>query len=285
MSETNGHDSPSTWWKEAIKRAFVAHCGAALVGGAWHRDYLTSLGMSPGKVLDGYDVVDNRHFQTGAEAARKDPGRTRASLNLPSDYFLACARFEPKKNLHRLIEGYGAYVRQIGPHPWKLVIAGDGLLRPELEELTRGQRLEDQVLFRGAVDYQELPAFYGLAKAFVHASTTEQWGLVVNEAMAAGLPVLVSQRCGCVSELVKDGNNGFTFDPWKVDEITEKLLQMHSNPLMLQSMSEQSLDLIMNWGPERFARNLQRATQLAADYAPLNRMSLSTAVVQLLAFR
>jgi glycosyltransferase involved in cell wall biosynthesis len=283
MSETNAHDSPSTWWKEAIKREFVAHCGAALVGGAWHRDYLTSLGMLPEKIFNGYDVVDNHHFQTGAEAARKDPGRTRASLNLPSDYFLACARFEPKKNLHRLIEGYGAYVRQIGPHPWKLVIAGDGPLRPELEELTKSQRFEDQVLFRGAVGYQELPAYYGLAKAFVHASTTEQWGLVVNEAMAAGLPVLVSQRCGCVSELVKDGTNGFTFDPGKVDEITEKLVQMHRDPLMLQSMSEQSLGLIMSWGPERFARNLQQAIQLAVDCTPRNRRSLSAVVVRLMA--
>jgi hypothetical protein len=82
---------------------------------------------------------------------------------------------------------------------------------------------------------------------------------------------------------VKDGTNGFTFDPGKVDEITEKLVQMHRDPLMLQSMSEQSLGLIMSWGPERFARNLQQAIQLAVDCTPRNRRSLSAVVVRLMA--
>jgi 1,2-diacylglycerol 3-alpha-glucosyltransferase len=59
----------------------------------------------------------------------------------------------------------------------------------------------------------------GLASAFIQASTTEQWGLVVNEAMASGLPVLVSERCGCAPDLVKNGVNGYTFDPYDIKEI------------------------------------------------------------------
>ena len=55
--------------------------------------------------------------------------------------------------------------------------------------------------------------------AFVHASASEQWGLVVNEAMAAGLPVIVSERCGCAPDLVREGVNGLTFDPCDVAEL------------------------------------------------------------------
>ncbi len=71
----------------------------------------------------------------------------------------------------------------------------------------------------GFKPYDELPVYYALANAFVHASTSEQWGLVVNEAIATGLPVIVSNRCGCAPELVN--GNGFTFDPTNEDELTD----------------------------------------------------------------
>ena len=63
---------------------------------------------------------------------------------------------------------------------------------------------------------------YGLASAFVHPSTTEQWGLVVNEAAAAGLPLIVSERCGCAPELVRQGVTGFLFDPYDIDAICSR---------------------------------------------------------------
>jgi len=283
MSESNQHDSTNLWWKEEIKRRFVAQCGAALVGGAWHRDYLIQLGMPPEVIFCGYDVVDNDHFRVGAESARGSEERVRTSLNLPHDYFLACARFEPKKNLHRLIEAYSAYVRQVEPNPWHLLIVGDGPSRPGLESLARGLGISDKVLFKGLVGYQELPWIYGLARAFVHASTTEQWGLVVNEAMAASLPVLVSARCGCAAEMVKNGVNGFTFNPWKTEEITQRMLLIHKDSSLLSRLGRHSAAIIANWGPERFARNLRRAVECAMDRGPLRQGLISRAVVQLMA--
>jgi glycosyltransferase involved in cell wall biosynthesis len=281
-SDTNEHDSPRLWWKEEVKRRFVAQCGAALVGGAWHRDYLIQLGMPRESVFDGYDVVDNEHFKTGAERAKSDADRFRALLNLPRDYFVACARFEPKKNIRGLIEAYGAYVRQV-ESPCRLVIVGDGPSRAELESAARGLGLGEKVLFRGLAGYQELPGIYGLARAFVHASTTEQWGLVVNEAMAAGLPVLVSKRCGCVAELVEDGVNGWTFDPWKTEEIAQRMLLIHRDSSLSQRMGRQSAAIIAGWGLDRFARNLRRAVEFALNRAPRKRALISRAVVGLMA--
>ena len=139
----------------------------------------------------------------------------RQRLGLPERYFLASARFIEKKNLSGLLHAYAAYRRATPDDPWSLVVLGDGELRPELERLRGELGLDDVVSFPGYRSYQELPAYYGLASCFVHASTTEQWGLVVNEAMAAGLPVLVSNRCGCAANLVQEdgvqeGGNGFT---------------------------------------------------------------------------
>src|SRR5208337_5127598 len=88
----------------------------------------------------------------------------------------------------------------------------------------------------GFKQYEELPAYYGLAGAFVHASTAEQWGLVANEAMASGLPVLVSNRCGCATELVEEGRNGFAFDPENVEQLAGFMRRLGCGPTDAASM-------------------------------------------------
>jgi len=101
-----------------------------------------------------------------------------------------------------------------------------------------------------------------LANAFVHASTTEQWGLVVNEAIASGLPVIVSQRCGCVPELVQD--NGFTFDPTNHDELAARLSQMATLSDDERSrMADASYRIAGNFLPNRFGEGLEQAARIA----------------------
>jgi glycosyltransferase involved in cell wall biosynthesis len=106
-----------------------------------------------------------------------------------------------------------------------------------------------------------LPVYYGLARAFVHASTTEQWGLVVNEAVASGLPVIVSNRCGCVPELVQD--NGFTFDPANESECAEWLLQMASlSADERRHLGDASYRIAANFAPDRFGEGLEQAAAM-----------------------
>src|SRR5205823_7578307 len=113
-----------------------------------------------------------------------------------------------------------------GNPPWDVVLLGDGPLREALNSQLSTLNLHPHVQLPGFKQYNELPVYYALAKAFVHASTTEQWGLVVNEAIASGLPVIVSERCGCAPELVRD--NGFTFDPTDEHVLASQLLNMAS---------------------------------------------------------
>jgi glycosyltransferase involved in cell wall biosynthesis len=121
----------------------------------------------------------------------------------------------------------------------------------------------------GFRQYDELPVWSGLASAFVHASTTEQWGLVVNEAMASGLPVLVSERCGCVRDLVENGINGLAFDP---DDIQALAALMRRVAAMTDerraAMGRAGQRIIADWGPERFADGLMQAVQLAMSRPP-----------------
>ena len=268
MSESNAWDEPRDARRESLKRRVVAQCRAGLVGGDGHRDYLAALGLPRESIFLGYDAVDNGHFAAGAAAARADAAATRASLGLPARYWLASARFVAKKNLPRLLQAWSGYRRLAlaadGSEGCDLVLIGDGELKAELLACRRELGLDDCVYLPGFVQYGQLPAYYGLAEGFVHASTVEQWGLVVNEAMAAGLPVLVSRACGCAANLVADGENGATFDPLDVEALAG-LLRRYCGlpPAARAALGRRSVDFVAGWGTERFAEGLESAVQAA----------------------
>lgn len=264
-SETTAWDEPRKAWKEWLKSRVIRLCSSALVGGSPHADYMAQLGMSRERIFLGYDAVDNDYFDRGAEKARSQQSEIRTKHGLPEKYFLACARFTPKKNLPRLVEAYARYRKLCSPGtvPWDLVILGDGAGRDGLLELRSQLGLDKNIHLAGAKPYDDLPAYYGLASAFIHASTTEQWGLVVNEAMASGLPVLVSHRCGCAHDLVQEGINGFTFDPYQVDDIAQKMYRLSTTNDPLSTFGKASREIIAKWSPGRFAEGLSQAIEVA----------------------
>ena len=316
FSESSRHDEPRKAWRERIKSALVSHASAALVGGRSHAAYLESLGMPPDRIFLGYDAVDNGFFAS-------ESARWRGTQPPSPPYFLASARFVPKKNLPRLLEAYAAYVRSSGRRSkdrapgtgetWPLVLLGDGDGKPALlahaetlglEPVERAPwepgtspqvggtaksegETEGPVLFLpGFRQIEELPRFYAGAGAFVHASTTEQWGLVVNEAMASGLPVLVSERCGCVPELVREGDNGWTFDPGDVEGLAGLMARVAALPPRARSaMGEASRRLVADWGPERFAAGLMAAAEKALEIGPRRGTVLDRTLLGLLARR
>jgi len=267
MSESAQQDEPRTWWKELIKRRIVALYSAALVGGQRHVEYLVELGMPRDRIFTGYDVVDNAYFRRRAEELRSQKSDVRKQYGLPENYFLASARFIEKKNLPTLIRAYAAYRQKSeasGNPPWDVVLLGDGPLREALNSQLSTLNLHRHVRLPGFKQYDELPVYYALAKAFVHASTTEQWGLVVNEAIASGLPVIVSNRCGCVPELVQ--GNGFTFEPTDEHELASRLLQMASlSDDERRHLGDASYTIAANFAPKHFGEGMEQAAQLALN--------------------
>jgi glycosyltransferase involved in cell wall biosynthesis len=274
MSESNALDQPRVRVQEWIKRQIVSLCSSALVGGQRHADYLVELGMARDRIFTGYDVVDNQYFGRKTEEIRDQESQTRLKYGLPENYFLASARFIEKKNLDTLIRAYARYLQLAAAKDhrpqstdnryWKLVLLGDGPLRKVLNSQLSALNLQDHVNLPGFKQYDELPVYYALAKAFVHASTTEQWGLVVNEALASGLPVIVSERCGCAPELVQE--NGFTFNPTNERQLAALLLHIASlSDGERKRFGDASRSIAARFGPDRFGEGLKRAAQLAAN--------------------
>jgi 1,2-diacylglycerol 3-alpha-glucosyltransferase len=298
MSETSSLDSPSRGLKGWLRRRVIGLCSAALVGGGPHRDFICEQGMSQEAVFVGYDVVNNGYYET-------ESARWRVEDRAVGPYFLASNRFIEKKNLFRLIEAQALYAGKAqvsGETTWPLVLLGDGDLKEQL--IAHAVRLgltvfsgapweAEKVIPDGRILYlpgfrqiDELPRFYAHAGAFVHASTKEQWGLVVNEAMACRLVVLVSDRCGCASDLVVDGENGFTFNPLDVTQLSHIMHRVARMPPERRSqMGMAGQRLVGAWGPARFGQGLNAAAEKAISVGPRSAGILDRFLLQLLARR
>lgn len=270
MSETNGWDFARSWPTEFAKKGVVGHFSSALVTSDSQARYMEELGMAPQAIFRGYNIVDNDYFEASAKAVRSTSAMpTIESKPIPASwrnrYFLASNRFIEKKNLSILLRCYAAF-RQGRSHEtddWPLVMLGDGEMRNELEDLSESLGLDSHVYFPGFRQYDELPTFYATAGAFVHVSTTEQWGLVINEAMASGLPAIVSKRCGCAEVLIDDGKNGLIIDPYDARGITAALTKI-ADPVVRGQLAAQAFIRISEWGPDKFATGMRDAADFAA---------------------
>lgn len=258
MSDSRAEDTARNPIFEAVKRLVVRSASGGLVAGRGHAAYLAVLGMAPSRIATGYDVVDNAHFAHGAAAARADP-ETRARLGLPERYLMVLSRLIPKKNLSALLAAYAGFRAGTAEAP-DLVIAGDG---PEVARLS--SEAGAGVIFRPFARYDEVPALLALAEGLVLASEVEQWGLVVNEAMAAGCPVMVSRKAGA-AELVRDGETGILAEP-DIDGLREGLARLMAADRA--ALARAAAVEIARWGPERFAEGL---LGLAPDARPLGRL-------------
>jgi hypothetical protein len=269
MSESQAVDRPRAWWKELIKTQRVRLFDAALVGGATHLAYLVQLGMPPDRIALGYNAVDNDYYAAGAQSWRESASGRSGLPDAP--YFLTVCRFAPEKNLVRLIRAFARYRAQSNQQAaWDLVLCGDGPGAAEVEKAIAESGCAPAIYRPGFLQADALTRYYAHAGAFVLPSLSEPWGLVVNEAAASGLPLLVSRRAGCAATLVPQGreSTGSQFDPLDLEEMTIKLAWIAALPADKRSaMGRRAAALVSIWGSDRFARGAMQALEFARSSA------------------
>ena len=253
MTESTAADHARSAWKEKAKSLLIRTLfDWAIAGGTAHRRYLEALGFPMDRVMRFYDVVDNSYFRSRSLELRKFPA---SEFSLPAGYFLYIGRLSEEKNVHGLIEEWSSY-REAGG-TWPLVIVGNGPAYTDLQRRASLSPFGAAIHFAGHKGFQELPMYYAFARCFILPSTREPWGLVVNEAMAAGLPVIVSSRCGCAEDLVDPARNGFVFNPSTAGELAQCLRQMEDlTPSELAQMGASSLDIIGHYSPRAFGNEV-----------------------------
>jgi 1,2-diacylglycerol 3-alpha-glucosyltransferase len=200
------------------------------------------------KIVTGYSVVHNDHFANPGTKHTHEP------------ILLCVARFAPEKNLVDLITAFGK--SQLPHKGWGLMIVGGGPLQGKLEEMAKGQNIQ----LKKWVGYDALPQLYHQASCFILPSIFEPWGLVVNEAMAAGLPVIVSNQCGCQPDLV-DSSNGWAFDAENPEALISVLDELAGAPQsLLSKMGKQSNMAIRSFTPEIWSQKLLNALNIIPSH-------------------
>lgn len=281
MNESHAGTERASGFAKWVKKRLIGLFNAGLVGGTPQVEYFEEMGMSRDRLFVGYDVVDNTYFSKQAAFAKANEKELRIHLGLPNQYILNLGRMVEKKNLSLLIEAYAKLVNDplFSTNTTKqpaLVLIGSGkeeeklrslalILGLKVSNLISGEIPEGNrtVFFGGFRDIDENAIFFSLATMFVLPSSYEEWGLVVNEAMASGQPVLVSSNAGCARDLVKDEENGFHFPPDNAELLKEKMLDILRDERLRNRMGDNSVKMIQQWGCDLFASNASNAVLAA----------------------
>lgn len=240
---------------ESLKRNFFAKCDGFVVPGDSARRYVEQMKCSEKSIFIAPNAVDNDLFATGADAARNNATRLRGKLGLPARYFLFAGRLLKAKGVFDLLEAYAsldeALRSEIG-----LVFAGDGPARAQLESRAHSV-FPGAVHFAGFVHRDDLANYYGLADCLVFPTHSDTWGMVVNEAMACGLPVICSEVAGCAVNLVKA--NGRIVPARSVAHLAGVLKELALDATIRERMATESKRLIEDYCPELCAAGIARA--------------------------
>ena len=242
---------------EWLKRYFVRSCNAFVVPGRSSFAYLQTFGVSDQVIFTAPNAVDNTFFTTQAEKAKRNPAAYRERFRLPRRFILFVGRLVPEKGVFDLLEAYaklGSSLRsEVG-----LVFTGDGESREELAQ--QSKRISPGVVcFPGFAQREDLAGLYATAEALVLPTHSDPWGLVVNEAMACGLPIIVSSVAGCSADLVEDGWNGYIVPPRDSEKLSVAINSLLQQPELRERMTARSLERIRNYSPEACAEGLAAA--------------------------
>lgn len=233
-------------WRTLQRRALLMQADAVLVNGASGRKYLVGLGVPHERIfLTPYCPEIARHLEL--------PLQRPAELNRR---LISIGQLIVRKGLLPFLDALSGWLQRYTETSAEFWIAGDGTLRSELEGLSIPSRL--RLRFLGDIPYEKLPGLYAQGGIFAFPTLADEWGVVVNEALAAGLPVLGSRYSQAVHELINDDVNGWTFRPDHPDEVYAALDRAMSSPddqlgAMRSAARERVRSLTPQFGAECYA--------------------------------
>ncbi|HEX2887129.1 glycosyltransferase family 4 protein [Vineibacter terrae] len=242
--------------KQALFTLIDRLVDAYLTIGTMNEQHLRELGVDARKFFRVGYAVDNAWFQARAAAAGSHRTTLRAELGLPADrpIMLYAAKLIDRKAPLDLVQAFGRAMTSVAAERRPvLLMAGDGDLKPQVEAAVATLELSDSIRLLGFQSQQRLAALYDLCDVFVLPSAHETWGLVVNEVMNAGKPVIASDRVGAARDLVQEGVNGFIYPFGDTEALAARLRDATTDRTRLTAMGIESRRIIDGWG---FAQNL-----------------------------
>lgn len=241
--------------KERIKRWVVSQAHGYIVPGKRQRAYLEHLGANPGRVWRAPNAVDVDYFSREAERFRADKEGLKKAMGLAGSVVLYVGRLTESKGVSDLLAAFSRVAAASDAH---LLVVGHG---PQEERYRRECEAKGlaRIRFEGFRHQIELPRYYAVADVFVFPTRGDPWGLVLNEAMASGLPVVCSDAAGAADDLVADGENGFLYRCGETDELVDRLGRVLSDAALRDQMGARSREIIRDYTPVRMADGFANA--------------------------
>jgi glycosyltransferase involved in cell wall biosynthesis len=236
-------NEPSSLRKVSLPlvKFIVRHSDALIAYGTRAKDYLIHLGASPERIFVAYNTVDVDFLGQQSSKLKIKKKELKDELGIRNKAIvLYVGQLVERKGVKYLLK---AYAQLKGEFDVALLIVGDGIQKNELEDLCAKEDIQD-AFFVGYKQLEELPAYYAASDIFVLPSTEEVWGLVLNEAMACGLPVITTDKVGASVDLIKEGVNGYVVEAKNVERLYQAMKKILSNPELKQSMGNKSQQII-----------------------------------------
>lgn len=245
---------PRTKLKTAMRKPLMStlygQCDGFLAIGTANKRFYMTMGVPEEKIRLVPYTVDNARFMARARLSEKERRATRQRYGISADRpaILFASKFMWRKHPDHLV--LAAQQLEAEGLSFDLVLAGSGEMQAVLEALiARGG--PPNVVMPGFINQQDMPRLLGACDLFVLPSEDEPWGLIVNEAMCAGLPVVVSSEIGCATDLVRHGENGFTFAAGDIGALAGALRSIVVDAGLRRTMSRKSLEIIDGWNYRR----------------------------------
>jgi glycosyltransferase involved in cell wall biosynthesis len=229
-----------------LVKMMVRGAYACIACGTRSREYLRHLGADAEKVFTAINTVDVDHFRSGSQLTQVERAGLKRELGAEGrQVILYAGQLIERKGLRYLLEAYGVLRRELAD--LSQVIIGHGPQEGQLKRFCVQEGMQD-VHFLGYRDPDEMPRYYGISDLFVLPSTEEAWGLVINEAMACGLPVITTDRVGASPDLIEDGVNGYVVEAANVSQLDGAMRRVLEDPGLRERLSEGSKTRIRNFG-------------------------------------
>lgn len=250
-------------WKIPLKKIFLPNlynhvADALLVPSTAAKRYIHSLGVAEDRIFVAPYSVDNEAIARVAQQSDRQATRERWNISQTSQVVIFCAKLIERKRPNDLLEAF-AIANVPDSH---LVIVGDGPLATSLRLEAKELNVADRVHFLGFVKYSQLPEIYAASDLLVHPAEWEPYGLIVNEAMVCGVPVVVSDRVGAGYDLVTDDVTGFSYPCKNIESLAKILENLLRNPDKLRCMGKNAQNRMQTWSSRENADSIANAIEL-----------------------
>lgn len=222
------------------------HVEKAFYVGSQNKKYFLQYGLENSQLVFAPHAVDNGRFLDADESFGTKVWQWKRELGIGDEelVILYAGKLEPIKNLEWLIET----VKKMKAVAIKVIIVGNGPLEQELKEQASA---DNRFIFLDFQNQQKMPVVYRLGDVFVLCSHSETWGLSINEAMASGLAIMAAESVGCSSDLVANGENGYTFNSLNDEAFYDRIVELATNKALVRRMGIKSKELIRDWNFEK----------------------------------